>query len=87
MSVIRNGGALVKTGTFACIHFTVAFSIAYLLTGNVAISSALALIEPFANTIAYYFHERMWRAVQRGRGAAASAPYTDHRLSASQSAT
>jgi uncharacterized membrane protein len=61
MSVIREGGTIVKTMTFACVHFIVAFSIAYLLTGSIAISSALALIEPMANTVAYYFHERMWR--------------------------
>jgi len=64
MCAMREGGALVKTATFACVHFTVAFSIAYLLTGNVAISGALALIEPMANTVAYYFHERVWRRMQ-----------------------
>lgn len=83
MSAIREGGALVKTATFACVHFAVAFSIAYLLTGNIAISSALALIEPFANTIAYYFHERVWRTVRRGR----EVRYAEQRLPASSSAT
>lgn len=32
MSVIRNGGAAAKTVTFAIVHFTVAFSVAYLVT-------------------------------------------------------
>ena len=70
MSMIREGGALTKTVTFACVHFTVAFSVAYLLTGSVAISGALALIEPMANTVAYYFHERVWRAARGARAAA-----------------
>lgn len=73
MSVIREGGAIVKTMTFACVHFTVAFSIAYLLTGSIAISSALALIEPMANTVAYYFHERVWRRMERRQQAASAA--------------
>jgi uncharacterized membrane protein len=50
--------SLAKTGTFAVIHFTVTFSIAYLLTGSIGIASAIALIEPLANTVAYLLHER-----------------------------
>lgn len=52
--------SLAKTATFAIVHFTVAFGVAYLLTGSVAIASALALIEPLANTAAYLLHERAW---------------------------
>lgn len=51
---------MVKTLTFAVCHFTVAFSVAYLLTGDIGISSLLALVEPACNTIAYYFHEKAW---------------------------
>lgn len=63
MSVIRNGGAAAKTLSFAAVHFTVAFTIAYLLTGSIGIASALALVEPLANTVAYYFHEKVWQKV------------------------
>ena len=52
--------SLAKTATFAVIHFSVAFSVAYLLTGSAAIASALALLEPLANTVAYLLHERAW---------------------------
>lgn len=52
--------SLAKTGTFAILHFTVAFGIAYLLTGSVAIAGALALLEPLANTVAFLLHERAW---------------------------
>lgn len=52
--------SLAKTGTFAAVHFAVAFSVAYLLTGSMAIASALALLEPLANTVAYLLHERAW---------------------------
>ncbi len=51
---------MAKTLTFAACHFTVAFGVAYALTGDVGISSALALIEPACNTVAYYFHEKAW---------------------------
>ncbi|WP_410499515.1 DUF2061 domain-containing protein [Chitinibacter sp. S2-10] len=37
---------MLKTITFAIVHFTVAFSVAYLLTGSFGVASALALIEP-----------------------------------------
>ena len=52
--------SLAKTGTFAVVHFTVAFTVAYLLTGSVPIAGALALLEPLANTVAYLLHERAW---------------------------
>jgi uncharacterized membrane protein len=65
MSVIREGGTFVKTVSFAMVHFTVAFTVAYLITGSITISSALALIEPIANTFAYYAHERFWQRLRR----------------------
>ena len=52
--------SLAKTATFAAVHFAVAFSVAFLLTGSVAIAGALALLEPLANTVAYLLHERAW---------------------------
>jgi uncharacterized membrane protein len=52
--------SLVKTGTFAVVHFSVAFAVAYALTGSAPIASAIALLEPLANTVAYFFHERAW---------------------------
>ena len=49
-----------KTISFAFVHFTVAFSLGYLLTGSVLVGGALALIEPAVNTVAYHLHERAW---------------------------
>jgi uncharacterized membrane protein len=51
---------MLKTLSFAAIHFTVAFTIGYLLTGSVLVGGAMALIEPTCNTIAYHFHEKAW---------------------------
>ena len=52
--------SLTKTATFAVLHFTVAFSIAYLITGSFGIAGAIALLEPAANTLAFLLHERAW---------------------------
>ena len=45
---------------FAILHFTVAFTVAYLLTGSLLIGGAMALVEPLINTVAFYFHEKWW---------------------------
>lgn len=59
--------SLTKTITFAIVHFTVAFTVAYALTGSWAISSALALVEPAVNTVAFFFHEKVWETVEKAR--------------------
>ncbi len=58
---------MTKTMTFAAVHFSVAFSVAWLLTGDIVIGGALALIEPLVNTVAYFFHEKVWERVRGGR--------------------
>lgn len=59
---------MLKTLSFAAVHFTVAFTIGYLLTGSLLVGGTLALVEPACNTIAYYFHEKAWaRAAIRSR--------------------
>ena len=56
------------------LHFGVAFCVAYALTGSVAIATGIGLIEPVANTVAFYFHERAWRRVDGGDAAVNNAP-------------
>ncbi len=66
---------MIKTITFACVHFTVAFTVAYLLTGSVAVGGLVALVEPLCNTVAYYLHEKAWaRAGRRQADTAAPSP-------------
>ncbi|NTS76218.1 DUF2061 domain-containing protein [Catenovulum sp. SM1970] len=50
-----------KTVTFAITHFAVAFSVTTALTGDFIIGGIVALIEPAVNTVAYYFHEKVWQ--------------------------
>ena len=58
---------MTKTFSFAVLHFTVAFSVAYLMTGSVMVGGAIALVEPAVNTVAYFFHEKVWERVGRGQ--------------------
>lgn len=51
---------LLKTLSFAILHFCIAFTVAYLLTGSLLTGGLIALIEPACNTIAFYFHEKFW---------------------------
>jgi uncharacterized membrane protein len=53
-----------KTLSFAVIHFSVAFSLTYLLTGSIILGGALALLEPAVNTLAFYIHESYWNRKQ-----------------------
>lgn len=50
----------VKTISFAIIHFNVAFMVAYVLTGDAFIGGLMATIEPSINSVAYFFHEKVW---------------------------
>lgn len=52
---------LAKTLSFAVLHFGVGFGVTYALTGSVAISTGVALIEPAVNTVVFFFHEKVWR--------------------------
>lgn len=51
----------MKTITFAIMHFSIAFSVAYLLTGDMLVGGLIALVEPAINTIGYVIHERLWQ--------------------------
>jgi uncharacterized membrane protein len=56
---------VTKTIAFACVHFTVAFTVAYVLTGSVAVGGLVALVEPLCNTVAYHLHEKAWQRFGR----------------------
>lgn len=65
---------MLKTLSFAAVHFSVAFTIGYLLTGSVLVGGTMALIEPACNTVAYYFHEKAWARIAARKQAAARRP-------------
>ena len=56
---------MAKTMSFAIIHYSVAFTVAYVMTGSALIGGAIALVEPAINTVAYHFHEQLWKRKQQ----------------------
>ena len=59
---------MTKTISFAAVHFTVAFTVAYTMSGSLLVGGAIALVEPVINTVAYYFHERFWSKLDQNNG-------------------
>lgn len=55
---------MAKTASFAVVHFSVAFSVGYVLTGSWVVGGALALVEPAINTVAFYFHDKVWKKIE-----------------------
>jgi uncharacterized membrane protein len=51
---------MVKTLSFMLMHFSIAFSVAYMLTGDIMIGGLLAVVEPAVNTVGYIVHEKIW---------------------------
>lgn len=67
---------MAKTITFAVMHFTIAFTVAYLITGSFIVGGLVAIVEPAINTVAFYFHEIIWNKLsQRKLKEAVTAPF------------
>jgi uncharacterized membrane protein len=56
---------MAKTASFAILHFTVAFTVGYLLTGSMMVGGLLAVIEPACNTVVFHFHEKAWQRFEQ----------------------
>ena len=56
---------MTKTLSFAAVHFSVAFTVGYAMTGDLRVGGALALVEPLCNTVAFHFHEKIWKRFGR----------------------
>ena len=66
---------LIKTLTYLSIHLGIGFSVAYAFTGSVSMAGGIALIEPCINAIAFFFHERVWKRIDRKAEAAGTRPF------------
>jgi uncharacterized membrane protein len=51
---------MLKTMSYGTLHVCVATSVAYALTGNLALSLGIGLIEPVVQTAVYPLHEWLW---------------------------
>jgi len=55
---------MAKTASFAVLHFGVAFSVGYALTGSALVGGTIALVEPAINTVVFFFHEKAWVKIE-----------------------
>ncbi len=51
---------LLKTCTYAVMHFTVAIIVAYALTRDWRVALAVGVAEPLVQTFAFAVHEKLW---------------------------
>lgn len=56
---------MLKTLTFAALHFSTAFSVTYVLTGSIGVSGTVALVDPLINTVVFYFREKAWNLYEK----------------------
>ena len=55
----------IKTFSQVCTHMSIAFGLAYLLTGSLALGGLAAIIEPIINVALLPWHEKAWHAIRR----------------------
>ena len=67
---------MTKTLSFAGVHFCVAFMVGWAMTGSLWVGGALALVEPACNTVAFHFHEKIWKRIEARRGVGPSPQLT-----------
>ena len=60
---------MTKTLSFAVVHFSVAFTVGYVMTGSLLVGGAIAMIEPAINTVAYHVHEKVWKRIEQSSAA------------------
>ncbi|EPX9393890.1 TPA: DUF2061 domain-containing protein [Neisseria meningitidis] len=68
-----------KTLTFAALHFSVAFSVTYVLTGSIGVSGAVAPVKPLINTVVFYFHEKAWNSYEKHKTVKQTQTFQLHR--------
>ena len=51
---------MAKSVAFGVTHVVVAFTVGYLLTGDIAVAGALTLVEPAVNTLVHFGFDRWW---------------------------
>ena len=65
---------MLKTVTFTIMHFCIAFSVAYTLTGSITVGGLVAAVEPLCNSVGFYFHEKIWKRFEKADAQAQEIP-------------
>lgn len=55
----------LKTCSYAAMHMTIAIIVAFALSGSWKVALAIGMVEPFCQTVAFFFHEKFWHRVER----------------------
>ena len=55
----------MKTFSQVITHMSIAFGLAYLLTGSLALGGLAAIIEPVMNVALLPLHEKLWHAIRQ----------------------
>lgn len=50
----------LKTGSYGILHIAVATSVAFALTGDLAVALGIGLLEPVVQTVVFAIHEKIW---------------------------
>jgi uncharacterized membrane protein len=58
---------VTKTMTWRVVGTASTFFVSYLVTGSWSVSSGIAIIQMFVNTILYLAHEKAWNVVRWGK--------------------
>ncbi|WP_292051501.1 MULTISPECIES: DUF2061 domain-containing protein [unclassified Brevundimonas] len=67
----------LKTVTYGVMHFAVAVSVAFALTGNIRAALAIGIIEPLVQTVFFTIHDRIWTRIEAREQAQKAAAKTD----------
>lgn len=62
---------MLKTLTFTMMHFAIAFSVAWAVTGSLTVGGLLAVVEPLCNALGFFVHERFWKNIEHSKTVAA----------------
>ncbi|MDD0842753.1 DUF2061 domain-containing protein [Pseudomonas sp. Gutcm_11s] len=65
---------MLKTVTFTLMHFCIAFSVTYALTGSIAVGGLVAAVEPLCNSVGFYFHEKIWKRIEGNKASDSAIP-------------
>lgn len=58
-----------KTASYCIMHLLVAFIVAYGVSGDLRIAMGISIIEPAVQTVAFFFHEKIWARIAATRTA------------------
>lgn len=57
----------LKIASYGVMHLVVAILVAFAITRDWRLALAVGVVEPFFQTIAYTFHDRVWHRIERRR--------------------